>query len=228
MNDWHYQHYGETKGPVDDNQLRALAEAGVVNMGTPVWRTGYANWIPLSQSDFQFLSSVGPAVTAGAGGAAIAHAQARGSVAGEYVVDDRGMWQMFADALTKNYVTFTGRARRKEWWSFLLFYILLIVLAVAIGMGIDGAMGNLGQQASGSPKVPVATISIVGLTYLGTLLPYLAITVRRLHDIGLSGWLILVSFIPYVGAIALLVMMFIPTQFGPNKHGPAPKAPKTA
>ena len=225
MNDWHYQHYGETKGPVDDNQLRALAEAGVVNMGTPVWRTGYANWIPLSQSDFQFLSSVGPAVTAGAGGAAIAAGQAYGGPAGDYVVDNRGMWQMFTDGLTKNYVTFTGRARRKEWWSFFLFYFLMIVLLMVIGIGIDMAAGNIGGRSSGK-QFPIATVVLVGVTYLGTLLPYLAITVRRLHDIGLSGWLILVSFIPYIGGIAILVMMLIPTQFGPNKHGPAPKAPK--
>lgn len=224
MSDWHYQHNGETKGPVDDAQLQALAEAGVVNLATPVWKTGYANWIPLSQSDFPGLASVGAPVTAGAGGAALAANQA-GAAAGEYVVDDRSMWGFFTRALTERYVQFTGRARRKEYWSYILFWIIFFILLCIVGAAIDFAIGNLGPDPD-RPPMPIVLGILVGLYYLATLLPGLAITVRRLHDLGFTGWLILIMFIPYVGGIALLVMMLIPTSFGPNKHGPAPKAPK--
>jgi uncharacterized membrane protein YhaH (DUF805 family) len=224
MSDWHYQHNGETKGPVDDAQLQALAEAGVVNLATPVWKTGYANWIPLSQSDFSGLARVGPPVTAGAGGAALA-ANQPGSGAGEYVVDDLSMWGFFTRALTQRYVQFTGRARRKEYWSYVLFWIIIFVALSIVGAAIDFAVGNFGPDPDRPPR-PIVMMIVLLLFYLGTLLPGIAITVRRLHDIGFTGWLILISFIPYVGAIALLVMMVIPTSFGPNKHGPAPKAPR--
>ena len=223
MSDWHYQHNGQTKGPVDDAQLQALADAGVVTQATPVWKTGYANWIPLSQSDFTGIANVGVPVTTGAGGAALAGAA--GAAAGEYVVDNQSMWGFFTRALTERYVRFTGRARRKEYWSYILFWMILFFVLCVVGAAIDFAIGNLSTDLD-RHTMPIVMMILLGLAYLATLLPGLAVTVRRLHDIGFSGWLILIMLIPYVGGIALLVMMFIPTSFGPNKHGPAPKAPK--
>lgn len=222
MSDWHYVQNGETRGPVDDGQLKALAEAGVVTIATPVWKTGYSDWIPLSQSDFAFKDSAAPAVTSGARGAALG--AGAGYEAGDVEVDDQSMFRFFTRALTERYLRFTGRARRKEYWSYILFWVIAFVLVLVAGVAIDFAMGNIGPHHELRPQ-PVATAVLMGLFYLGTLLPSLAITVRRLHDIGLSGWLILISFIPYVGAIALIVMMCLPTNFGPNKHGPAPKNP---
>jgi uncharacterized membrane protein YhaH (DUF805 family) len=222
MSDWHYVQNGQTKGPVTDDQLKALADAGVVTIATPVWKSGYADWIPLSQSDFAYKDIAGPAVTAGAGGAALQAGPAY--AAGSYEVDDQSMWRFFTRALTERYVKFTGRARRKEYWSYVLFLVISLVVFSVIGVAIDIAVGNIGPDQE-MPPTPVAAIALPMLFNLATLLPSLAITVRRLHDIGLTGWLILVGLIPWVGAIALIVMMCLPTNFGPNKHGPAPLAP---
>ena len=225
MSDWHYQHNGETKGPVDDAQLQALADAGVVNAATAVWKTGYANWIPLSQSDFPGLASVTPAVTAGLGGAALP-GNLPGAT-GQYVVDNQSMWQFFTRALTERYVQFTGRARRKEYWSYVLFWVIVFFVVGIIGLVIDFAVGNLSSGSDARP-MPIVLGVLLVIYYLGTILPGLAVTIRRLHDIGLSGWLVLIMLIPYIGGIAILVMMVLPTSFGPNKHGPAPKAPAAA
>lgn len=224
MNDWHYQHNGETKGPVDDNQLKALADAGVVNAGTPVWKTGYENWVPLSHTDFAYLDTVPPPPTAGRGGAALS-VDTGATWGADVVVDDRGMWQMFTDALTKNYVNFYGRARRKEFWSYYLFLVLTILVIVAVFGAVVTAAGGPDTDA-GQTLLSIGG-AVYGIVVLGLMLPTLAMWVRRLHDLGLSGWLFLIWFTG-LGAIALIIMALIPTQFGPNKHGPAPKAPHQA
>lgn len=223
MTDWHYQYNGETRGPVDDAQLQALAEAGVVNLATPVWKTGYPDWIPLSQSDFPFLSSVGTPVTAGAGGAALA-ASHLGAPGGDVVVDDLSMWGFFVRAITERYVKFTGRARRKEFWS---YYLFLTILFVGVAIVVNILMFNAGgpEDPSGRNVFAIGNIVMI-VMFLALFLPTLGMWVRRLHDLGFSGWLFLIYFTG-IGAIVLFVMAMFPTNFGPNKHGPAPKAPKS-
>ncbi|HEX8096067.1 DUF805 domain-containing protein [Jatrophihabitans sp.] len=104
------------------------------------------------------------------------------------------------------YVTFSGRARRSEFWWFALFSVIVSVVAAII----DSAMGSSVVEA------------IVGLALL---LPSLAVTVRRLHDTGRSGWWILIGLIPLIGAIVLLVFEVKDSQPGENKYGPSPKTP---
>ena len=115
----------------------------------------------------------------------------------------------FADAIRtcfSKYVTFSGRARRSEFWWFSLFAGILYV-AVSV---IDAAMGS----------------SILGLVVvLALVLPSLAVTARRLHDTGRSGWWILIGFIPLIGAITMLVFECQDSQAGPNNYGPSPKDP---
>jgi uncharacterized membrane protein YhaH (DUF805 family) len=115
----------------------------------------------------------------------------------------------FADAIRSvfgNYVTFSGRARRSEFWWFSLFATILY-LAVSI---VDAAIGS----------------SVLGIIVaLALLLPSLAVTVRRLHDTGRSGWWILIGLIPLVGAIVLLVFECQNSQLGSNNFGPSPKDP---
>lgn len=106
----------------------------------------------------------------------------------------------------KKYVVFSGRARRKEYWFFMLFNaIISLVLGV-----IDGAIG--------------ADVSILGGLYaLAVFLPSLAVTFRRLHDTDRSGWWLLISLIPLVGAIVLLVFMCLDGNRGQNRFGADPK-----
>ena len=101
------------------------------------------------------------------------------------------------------YVTFNGRARRSEYWWFYLFTVILYAIAFAIDEAI---------------RTPTLAL-IVGLALL---LPALAAGIRRLHDTGRSGWWLLISLIPIVGAIILIVFLASDTANAPNQYGPEP------
>lgn len=112
----------------------------------------------------------------------------------------------------KKYAVFAGRARRREYWFFVLFSILIsIVLAV-----IDHMTGTL------SPTADLGLLS--GIYALAVLVPSIAVSVRRLHDTGRSGWWLLISLVPLVGGIVLIVFLVLDSQAGENKYGPNPKA----
>ena len=111
----------------------------------------------------------------------------------------------------KKYATFEGRARRKEYWFFALFNFLAILI---LGF-IDGMAGTFSQEAE------MGLFS--GVYWLAIILPSIAVGVRRLHDIGKSGWWLLIGLIPLVGAIVLLVFAVFDSQRGDNQYGPNPK-----
>jgi uncharacterized membrane protein YhaH (DUF805 family) len=104
----------------------------------------------------------------------------------------------------KNYVGFQGRARRKEYWMFVLFSVIVSIL-----LSIVDAIASLNSVLS-------------GLYSLAVLLPSLAVGVRRLHDTGRSGWWLLISLIPLIGTIILLVFLCQDSQED-NVYGPNPK-----
>lgn len=112
----------------------------------------------------------------------------------------------------RQYVDFKGRARRKEYWTFVLFNILF-----GIGCAIlDGGLGlSFDENLYYGP--------IYGLYSLVMFLPSLAVGVRRLHDIGKSGWMLLIVLIPIIGVIWLLVLLVTDSQPGENAYGPNPK-----
>ena len=115
----------------------------------------------------------------------------------------------------KNYANFNGRARRSEYWFFVLFNLIFALVA----MGIDNVLHS--NFTIGEIPLPYG---YVYLTYgLATLIPGLAVAVRRLHDVGKSGWMLLVSLIPLIGVIWLLVLFFTDSNFGENKYGSNPK-----
>ena len=112
----------------------------------------------------------------------------------------------------KKYADFDGRARRTEYWMFALFNFLIgIVLSV-----VDSVSGL--KHMAGDVVSPLNTFYS-----LAVLLPSLAVGVRRLHDTGRSGWLILVALIPCAGAIILLVWFVSEGEAGSNQYGPDPK-----
>jgi uncharacterized membrane protein YhaH (DUF805 family) len=111
----------------------------------------------------------------------------------------------------KKYVTFSGRARRKEYWMFVLFNLIFAIVA----MVLDNVLGLANEQTG---------YGIIYTLYtLGVLLPSLAVLVRRLHDIGKSGWWVFITLIPLIGAIWLLVLLVGDSQPGDNQYGPNPK-----
>jgi uncharacterized membrane protein YhaH (DUF805 family) len=110
--------------------------------------------------------------------------------------------QAVSDGLSK-YVTFIGRSSRSAYWWFYLFNLIVFIAAFII----DSVLGT-----------GYVFYSLAGLALL---LPNLAVSVRRLHDTGRSGWWLLIGLIPIIGAIVLLVF-FLQGSDGPNNWGPAP------
>ena len=117
-------------------------------------------------------------------------------------------WYM--EALRK-YATFTGRARRKEFWFFQLF-VLLIAFALTL---VDRLFGVFDAESG------MGLLS--GLFSLGMFLPNLAVSVRRLHDTDRSGWWLLLCFLPIIGIIVLLVFFCLDGTRGANRFGDNPK-----
>jgi uncharacterized membrane protein YhaH (DUF805 family) len=110
-------------------------------------------------------------------------------------------------AVLTNYVGFSGRAQRAEYWYFFLFYILIYVV-----------LGLLDQFVLGRGPVLVLAYALV------VLIPSTAVSIRRLHDIGKSGWWLFIALVPLVGGLILLYFMVLDSQAGDNAYGPNPKA----
>ncbi|MGC4837224.1 DUF805 domain-containing protein [Micromonospora vinacea] len=110
------------------------------------------------------------------------------------------------------YVGFSGRARRSEYWWFALFTILVSIVTAIL----DSALGLTFVEGS--------TTGFIGLiASLALLLPSLAVAVRRLHDTDRTGWWLLIALVPFVGAIVLLVFFVLDSTPGANRFGPNPK-----
>ncbi|TCI91103.1 DUF805 domain-containing protein [Tenacibaculum sp. M341] len=106
----------------------------------------------------------------------------------------------------KQYVDFNGRARRQEFWMFTLINFLISLAINILSLAIAPELAILGTLYS-----------------LAVLLPSLAVGARRLHDIGKSGWLLLLILIPLIGVILLIVWWATDSEHGPNDWGPNPK-----
>ncbi len=119
----------------------------------------------------------------------------------------------FIDPIRNHYADFSGRAPRKEYWMFMLMYIILTI-GVSFLIATSGLF--LGEWAF----VVFFVLFIIGVIAL--IVPSIAIQVRRLHDIGYSGWWYFIGFIPYIGGIIILVMSALRSEIGTNKYGPNP------
>jgi uncharacterized membrane protein YhaH (DUF805 family) len=118
----------------------------------------------------------------------------------------------------RQYADFSGRARRKEYWMFVLFNVI-VVFAFSILYGL--ALGL--NDAFESAKPALWVNAMMALYSAAIFLPSLAVGVRRLHDIGKSGWMYLIALIPVVGGIWLLVLMATEGGSGENRYGTDPK-----
>lgn len=105
----------------------------------------------------------------------------------------------------QKYVDFSGRARRSEYWWWILAYCIALGVAQAISIAIHTEILYL-------------------LVILAVILPTLSVGVRRLHDTDRSGWWILINIIPLIGAIIFLVFTVSDSTPGDNQYGPSPKA----
>lgn len=107
------------------------------------------------------------------------------------------------------FADFSGRARRREYWTFALVngLIALILLILGLAFGEDSPASNI----------------MVTIFYLIMLVPNLSVSVRRLHDIGKSGWWLFIGFIPLIGSLLLLVWSLMDSEPGENQYGENPK-----
>ena len=112
----------------------------------------------------------------------------------------------------KQYADFSGRARRIEYWMYLLFNIIFLFAAAIL----DNILG-----LKFSPEIPYGFIYMIYA--LAVFIPGLAVTVRRLHDVDKIGWFVLLAFIPLVGAIWLLILYCTEGTPGTNQYGVNPK-----
>ncbi|MGA8261641.1 MAG: DUF805 domain-containing protein [Arenicellales bacterium] len=111
----------------------------------------------------------------------------------------------------KKYAVFQGRARRKEYWFFVLFNIIITIVLVAV----DGAIGTTHVQGG------MGVLS--GIYTLAVLIPAIGVAVRRLHDTNRTGWWLLIAFVPLVGAIVLIIFLVLDSNPGDNQYGANPK-----
>lgn len=163
------------------------------------------------------------------------------------LLGDKLMWDWMIMPL-RRYADFSGRSRRKEFWSWVLFSLLVMAVPLLLiyasmdwsgysetGRGADGVSWRGGFNGDSR----ISGIGIVGagfmvLWWLATFIPNLAVTVRRLHDRNISGWayvaLTILSVIPFIGllfSVVLLVLLCLDGTPGPNKYGPDPKGSAT-
>lgn len=107
------------------------------------------------------------------------------------------------------FADFSGRARRREYWTFVLVNCLIALLLMTLGLafGEDSPASNI----------------MVTIFYLIMLVPNLSVSVRRLHDIGKSGWYMFLSLIPLIGGLILLIWSLMDSEPGENQYGKNPK-----
>ncbi len=119
----------------------------------------------------------------------------------------------------RRYADFNGRSRRKEYWMFILFQVIVIVPAVVM-MIAAGAVDDSGGEMS---SIAMIFIALIVLFVLAMFIPSLAVQVRRFHDQDKSGWFILLNFIPYIGGLIVFVFMCLEGTKGENQYGADPK-----
>ena len=117
-------------------------------------------------------------------------------------------WYLMA---LKKYSEFSGRSRRKEYWMYALINMVIVFVIEIAGFAlIKSVVGTI-------------LLGLLGLYCLATLIPSLAVGIRRLHDTGKSGWWLLISLVPFVGFIVLLIFLVQDSAPGANLYGPNPK-----
>ncbi|MEM6372946.1 MAG: DUF805 domain-containing protein [Pseudomonadota bacterium] len=117
---------------------------------------------------------------------------------------------------------FTGRATRPEYWWFFLFDVLVGFAAITVDvlmlMSVTATSGSLASAVLSLSPLDFMTFYYLVITFI----PRLSVTIRRLHDVGLSGFFYLLYFVPLVGALVVFVLTLLPSEADDNIHGPGP------
>jgi len=192
---WHYSDAGGQKGPFSAEQMAALIRAGTVQPTTLVWTAGMPGWLPMARTPLAAQAApppIAPPLVAGGADGFVGAVQ----------------------TCFNKYVTFAGRARRPEFWWFVLFGIGGGIAASIVDGMLFGPIvwrGEYGHVEAGGP--------VNGLFHLAVFLPSIAVGARRLHDIGRSGWWQLLWLVPIVGWVVLIVFYAKRGAAEPNRFG---------
>ena len=113
------------------------------------------------------------------------------------------------------YATFSGRASSTEFWVPALTFLLVLFVLGGVSSIVDPGYGE-------TSFVGNLFAMMILVVFVAAVIPLVAVTVRRLHDTGKSGWLYLLTFVPFVGGLILLVLILLGPTPGPNQYGPGP------
>jgi uncharacterized membrane protein YhaH (DUF805 family) len=234
---WHLHIPPDTYGPYSVQQLRDFARDGRMTADTLVWTGGADAWG--RAGDQPALKAIFPAAAPPAPPATQAGPPPRTTVARAAAAPSaapagaRAMsfGESARTCLRLKYAGFQGRARRSEYWWFMLFVMLVwaVVYGLAAAIAVWTSPDVVGGVKDGGAMsiVGVLALAVAVVAVLALALPSIAVAVRRLHDLGWSGWWYLTLLIPIVGGVAALVMLIafmMRGNDGPNKYGPDPLA----
>ena len=138
----------------------------------------------------------------------------------DYTGEDLSLWDYFVRAVTSRYAEGSGRARRKEFWGFVLFSNVFAFGPILIGL-VAAALTDPSMESDAAVAMFGTGFAVFGLLMLAMLIPSICMYVRRLHDVGMSGWLYLLGLVPF-GNIFLLVVSLMQSQQQTNQYGPIP------
>ena len=128
--------------------------------------------------------------------------------------------EWYLKVMRDNYANFNGRARRKEYWMYTLILTVLLIALMAI---MFSALSLSDETKIETGPSGYLTVLLFFVFLVAHFIPSLALTVRRLHDTGKSGWWYLIVFVPYLGNFVIFIFTLIDGDEGENKYGPNPK-----
>jgi len=120
------------------------------------------------------------------------------------------------------FMDFRGRATRRELWAFTLLFVILEI-GIFVGSAVIAAFVHPAIIEANRDPIYFWTLRLMAMVAILFVLPMLAVQVRRLHDLGLRGWIVLFHALPLVGSLILFVMMLLPGKRGFNAYGPDPR-----
>lgn len=132
----------------------------------------------------------------------------------------------------KNFFNFKGRTRRSDFWNATIINIIIeailsVIYAIALNSGNSDYTAVLNdienQPITADQPILLIAIALIAIYAIAIIIPCVAMIVRRLHDIGKTGWLILLSLVPCIGAIILFVFEVMDSEKGENKYGVSDK-----
>lgn len=194
---WHYSFDGKAQGPTDEASMIELIQSGQLNRDTLVWRDGMANWAPLSNSELAKHLSAAPTANYNPYQAPTAPAQ------NAYASHVQLTWGQI-------FWSFEGRIPRRQFWAATGIWYAIILVTYLLAWGIGAATESF-----------LVVIPVI-LVLIAALISSLAIQVKRWHDRGYSGAMVLISFVPLLGIWALIECGCLRGTVGMNNYGTDP------